>query len=284
MGKLTRFLQVLAEEPPFRLAAAAYVKRLSGNLRRQERWDTWSRPNYLTGVLRAADQAKIEGVPAISVFEFGVAGGNGLVALQEVAAAVERETGIRVSVFGFDLGHEQGLPAFSGDYRDHPDKWQTGDFPMNEPVLRARLTERTTLILGNVAETVPHFVETALVHPVGFVAIDVDLYSSARDALQIFTHPKRKMLLHVPMYFDDIQFFSSHKFAGELLAIDEVNRSNSGVVIDEWRGIHDRPFHERTWVRSMYVAHDLDAISKVDPTSSSATDRRVLTIDTPHFG
>ena len=94
----------LAEEPPFRLFVRAMVKRFAKTVRTKSRWDAVSRPHYLMGVLTAADQAAREGVHAISVIEFGVAGGNGLVALDRYAAAVERETGVRVAVYGFDTG------------------------------------------------------------------------------------------------------------------------------------------------------------------------------------
>jgi hypothetical protein len=51
-----------------------------------------------------------EKVSEISVFEFGVAGGNGLVALQNYAEIIEQQTGVKMRVFGFDTGH--GLTEF----------------------------------------------------------------------------------------------------------------------------------------------------------------------------
>lgn len=47
-------------------------------------------PQYLSGVLAAADLAKKCGINAIYVIEFGVARGNGLLALQDYAAMVEK--------------------------------------------------------------------------------------------------------------------------------------------------------------------------------------------------
>ena len=77
--------------------------------------------------------------------------------------------------------------------------------------------------------------------------------------------PGRRTLDHVPLYFDDTEHSISHRFAGELLAIDEFNRASEGVKIDRWRGLLDaRPFPEATFLRKMYMAHDLRAIgSKV---------------------
>lgn len=234
-------------------------------------WDISRRPNYLSGVLLAAEQARQQGIFEISVIEFGVAGGNGLVALQEAAADVERATGVQIKVYGFDNG-PQGLPEFIGDYRDHPDAWRAGDYPMDEARLRARLMDRTTLILGNVRDTVPEFVggQTA---PVGFVSVDVDLYSSTMQALKLFTLPGRKLLRRTIVYFDDVDLIISHRYAGELLAIDEFNKANESVKIDRLRGFQaGRPFPEKDYLKMMYVVHDLEAISKC----SSDRDRKPL--------
>ena len=78
-------------------------------MRTKALWDIGERPQYLLGVLSGADQARREGVDHISVIEFGVAGGNGLIALQRWARAVEEETGVRVDVYGFR--HRRGAAA-----------------------------------------------------------------------------------------------------------------------------------------------------------------------------
>jgi hypothetical protein len=225
-------------------------------------------------VLSAADQALREGILAISVAEFGVAGGNGLVALDRYAAAVERETGVKISVYGFDTGI--GIPQRYGDYRDHPDQWRPGDYSMDQQALRQRLSDRVTLVIGDVRETVPKFVSSAQHPPIGFVAVDVDLYSSTVDVLQIFALPGKRMLRRVAMYFDDIDFFFNHKFAGELLAIEEFNAANPSVKIDQWRGIRkDKVFPESPWLEKMFVAHDLSAIANVTLVRPPAADLRL---------
>ena len=111
------------------------------------------------------------------------------------------------------------------DFRDHPDGWRTGDYPMDVEGLRARLKPGTDPILADVAETVPRFVQNPR-FPVGFAGVDLDLYSSTRDALRLFTLPGRKMLPHTPMYFDDTLTAFNHQFAGELLAIEEFNNES----------------------------------------------------------
>ena len=108
----------------------------------------------------------------------------------------------------------------------------------------------------------PRFFDDRSVPPVGFVAFDLDLYSSTACALRILSMPNRRSLDHVPVYFDDVEHSVSHRRAGELLAIDEFNQSNIDVTIDRWRGIkNDRPFPEASFLQKMYMAHDLQAIS-----------------------
>lgn len=253
----------IAKEPPFRLLARAIVRHLPFSVQTKALWDAVARPNYLVGVLYAANQAKEEGVPEISVIEFGVAGGNGLVALQEYAAAVEKEMGVQISVWGFDTG--KGLSQLCGDYRDHPDRYLSGEYAMDEETLKQRLQPRTRLILGDVSKTVATFVSGLSYPPVGFISIDLDLYSSSKAALQILALPGKRMLRRVPLYFDDIDSSVHHRWAGELLAVQEFNDGNVSVKIDRWRDIeYDRPFPEHGWVKRMYMAHDLVALSSVN--------------------
>ena len=255
------WLKRLAMEPPFRLFVRALLKHVPVSVSTRAFWDISARPAYLMGVLYAARRALRENVREISVIEFGVAGGEGLLALEREAQAVEKALGVSIEVYGFDNG-PAGLPEFIGDHRDHPDKWKPGDFPMDEALLRSKLTPRTALVLGNVEETVPRFFDDPRVPPVGFIAFDLDLYSSTASALRVLSMPRSRSLDHVALYFDDTEHSISHHLAGELLAIDEFNQSHSHVTIDRWRGIrNDRPFPEASFLRKMYMAHNLDAIS-----------------------
>lgn len=249
----------LIEEPPFRLFTKAIIKRLPVSLQTKSRWDVVSRPHYLLGVLAAAEEARREGVDAFSVFEFGVAGGDGLLALEEYAGQVQAKTGICITVYGFDSG--EGLVEVLDDYRDHPDQWLPGDFPMDERKLRKKLKATTNLILGPISRTVPDVIPHIL-DPIGFVSVDVDTYSGTRDVLRMFAlGPK---LNRVMMYFDDIDLFYNHPLAGEPLAIDEFNATSKTMVIDIWRAAKKkRPFPEAPYLNRMFIAHDLEAISKV---------------------
>ena len=255
----------LLKEQPLRLFARKLLSMLPVSASTRGLWDISPRPHYLCGLLLAVQQALGEGVDAISAVEFGVAGGNGLVTLQAEAEAVERETGVQISVFGFDNG-PGGLPELIGDHRDHPDAWQPGDYPMDEAKLRARLAPRTTLVLGNVRETVPAFVRDGKAAPIGFISVDFDLYSSTVLALQILALPGHKQLRRTFIYFDDVEQVFTHRFAGELLAIEEFNNANATIKIDRLRGFNiDRPFPEKSYLQMMYVAHDLEAIASQRP-------------------
>ena len=256
---MNQLISRLAKEPLFRVFVQKILKIASRSVRTRALWDVSPRPHYLVGVLQAADEAKRWGIDEIAVAEFGVAGGNGLVELQICAEEVENATGIRITVYGFDSG--AGLPELCGDHRDHPDHWAPSDYVMDLERLKSRLTARTRLILGNVKETVSQYVSEQTL-PLGFAAMDLDLYSSTRDALSILTLPGKRILPRTYLYFDDIDLYYNHKYAGELLAIDEFNLDRTGVRIDKWRGIaHKRPFFEDRWLQRMYIAHDLETIS-----------------------
>lgn len=266
MGIISR----ISEESPFCLLTYFLVKRFATSIRTVDRRAAVDRPQYLAGVLAAADLAVQGNIPEISVIEFGVAGGNGLVALQSYAESVEAQTGVSIRVFGFDTG--DGLPELCGDFRDHPDQWRVSDYKMDVQKLKSRLNGRTSLVLGKIKDTVPRFVSEG--HPaVGFVACDVDLYSSAMDVFKLFSEPGKRMLRRVFMYFDDVDFQFNHRFAGELLAIEEFNQRNPLLKIDVWRGLKkDRVFRTQPWLDKMYVAHDLDAINKSSLARSPSSD------------
>jgi hypothetical protein len=255
----------LLSEPPFRLLPKLLL-RYTHHLRAQARWDACDRPHYLNGLLYAADQAKREDHDAIAAIEFGVAEGDGLLALQTHAAAVEGETGVRIHPYGFDSGG--GMPEGTGDYRDHPDIWQLGDYRMDVPALRAKLTERTTLVLGEVTKAV---LTQPIPEPLGFMAMDLDYYSSTAAALLLLIRPGQQRLRRVAMYFDDLSDHFNHRWAGEPLAIEEFNAVSEYVKIDRWHGLASgRPFPDAPWLEAMYLAHDLDAIGRARLTRGPA--------------
>ena len=89
---------------------AAYLK-----LNQDPRWA--KRPQYIWGVLQGAALGKVLGIERISVIEFGIAGGAGLIAMERAAELAEEMVGIEINVYGFDTGVGMPKPA---DYRDVP--------------------------------------------------------------------------------------------------------------------------------------------------------------------
>jgi hypothetical protein len=211
---------------------------------------------YVWGVLQGASLAKVLGYQRISVLEFGVAGGAGLLKLERIAELVEKLLDIRIEVYGFDTG--KGLPKPT-DYRDLPYMWIEGEFWMDEPALQGRL-RRAQLKLGDVETTVPEFLRTSFA-PVAFVSIDLDLYSATKYALALFNTEQSRLLPRVFCYFDDIMGYGCNDYTGERLAIHEFNaeqkmRKLSPIYGLKWF-VPAKQFNEM-WIECMYIAHIFD--------------------------
>jgi hypothetical protein len=226
-----------------------------GPLDLRVRYGIFSRPHYAYGVYTAAELAARLHIPAISVVEFGVAGGRGLVALEGIAKEVSRDLGINIAVYGFDTG--KGMPA-PVDYRDLPHVWEQGFYEMDEAALKASL-KQANLILGDVASTVPAFLRTPDLPPIGFVAFDLDYYSSTKAALRLFEGSPESHLPRAFCYFDDImwpEIACHNQYTGELCAIREFNAEHVNLKVTPIHMFsHTRP-HPAAWNEQMYVLHD----------------------------
>jgi hypothetical protein len=214
------------------------------------------RPNYTWSLLHVGGIARTLGLKRITAIEFGVAGGNGLVALEDAAEAVRQRLGVHVDVVGFD--HGIGLPAPT-DYRDAPYLMEAGQFAMDEPKLRARL-RNASLRLGLVRDTLPDFIASGPA-PIGFVSCDLDFYSSTMDSFQLFDASPEHFLPRVLCYFDDVLGYPWGDSNGERRAIIDFNREHEGRVIDHLPGLRfmtpPSQFNTR-WVEAMYLVHILD--------------------------
>src|SRR5262245_61720661 len=138
------------------------------------------RSHYMWGLLNGAYLGKVLGMTRISTIEFGVAGGNGLLYLEQAAAAASKAFGIEIDVYGFDTG--VGLPKPT-DYRDLPNLYQENAFAMEEAKLRQNL-KSANLILGPIKDTIRGFIASSPA-PVGFVSFDMDYYSSTMESFQL---------------------------------------------------------------------------------------------------
>ena len=253
--KIARALRFL--RTPSSAVQAVWKRKPVGSFDLRCRFDIFSRPAYAYGVQQGAYLASRLGLPAISVIEFGVAGGRGLLALEEIARLASRAYGVKIEVYGFDRA--VGLPKTS-DFRDLPYTWEEGFFEMDVDELRSRLTE-ASLVIGDIADTVPTFVDTHDPAPVAFVAIDLDYYSSTVDALRIFDVAESKVLPRVLCYFDDIvgeDHVLQNDLVGELSAIREFNLDRKETKILPVNGLSAKRVLPADWNDSMLAMHRFD--------------------------
>jgi len=212
-----------------------------------------ARSSYAWGVISGADLAKKLGINRISVIEFGVAGGSGLVALEKIASKVEEIYGISIDVYGFDTA--KGLPR-PKDYRDLPHLWNESDFRMDKEKLQKRL-KKAKLVLGDVKNTIPGFIKSNP-HPIAFMSFDVDMYSSTMDAFKLLEGKEDLFLPRVHCYFDDIMGFSFSEFNGERLAIDDFNKTHKMRKISGIYGLKYFINCDQKWTEQMYLFHIFD--------------------------
>ena len=218
--------------------------------------ETGARAEHVWGSLHGAYLARTLGIAAVSLIEFGVAGGDGLIALDTIGQTIESYLGIAAMAYGFDTA--RGLPA-PVDWRDCPNLFAPGDYPMDVERLRARL-QRAELVIGDVAETAQPFIESRPA-PVAFVSFDLDLHSSTVSALRLLEGDVDVLLPRVHCYFDDITGFTYADFNGERLAIHEFNERNGLRKISPFYGLsHYVPSRcaGDLWVEKMHLAHILD--------------------------
>jgi hypothetical protein len=137
---------------PLHLNLLSVFVGLFGTFRQKVACDLVLRHCHAFALLKAADQAKAHGLSGLSVIEFGVAAGAGLMNLTFLAKKVSSLTGLDIQVYGFDTG--KGMPPHR-DYRDHPDFYRGGDFPADLSARRTALPANGHLIVGELAVTVP---------------------------------------------------------------------------------------------------------------------------------
>jgi hypothetical protein len=196
------------------------------------------RPHYGYIVYNAARLAKKLNLTRISVLEFGVAGGRGLLNLEYHAREVEALVSIKIDLYGFDTG--EGLPR-PLDYRDLPYHWKEGFYKMDVESLRARLTT-AQLVLGNVAVTAKSFFSDHEPAPIGAVIHDFDFYSSTALALKMFDADEKYFLPRIYCYFDDT-------------AINEFNQTHEHKKLAVPYHLLARKAVE-SWHHQIFIYHD----------------------------
>ena len=242
---------------PLHLNLISFFVYLFGSYRHKIDFDLIVRQQFAYGILKSAEIAQSHKLNTVSILEFGVASGAGLLNMAKIAARVTKETNVSFKIYGFDTG--TGMPP-AKDYRDHPELYQEGDFEMNTDKLKNSLPENTTLILGEVGDTVTDFLsKLSEQEPIGFVSIDVDYYHSTKDALKVFCGSPEKYLPVTTVYLDDIRSWTHNSYCGELLAVNEFNCENEFRKIEHHRFFENyRIFTRAKWIKHVYQLHVLD--------------------------
>ncbi len=202
-------------------------------------------PHYGYCLYNGAMLAKKLGYSGISVLEFGVAGGRGLLNLEYHAKHIRELLSLTIDIYGFDTG--EGLPE-PLDYRDLPYLWKKSDYKMDVQKLSGRL-KTAKLVLGDVRETAQTFLEKHKPHPIAAIMFDLDFYSSTAAALRMLESDEKYFLPRLFCYFDDVtgnEVSLYNDYTGERLAINEFNQKHTKKkfaqadyllnrkVVDDW--------------------------------------------------
>ncbi|MDR3538133.1 MAG: hypothetical protein P4L71_16690 [Acetobacteraceae bacterium] len=249
------FIERLTE--PLHLNLIACGVLLFGKLRHRIAFDLVVRQQFAFPILYAAEQAAARNIRRISIVEFGVASGSGLLNMCTIAADVMRATGVEIEVYGFDSTTGMPTPI---DHRDHPEHWQEGDFPMDVDRLQQALPPFAHLLIGDVESTIPAFLATLSPEaPLAFVSLDLDYYSSTKKALEAFKGPPGLYMPSVVVYLDDIVEDSTNPWCGENLAIREFNEETELRKIAPFPLLRTkRIFKNARWIDQIYLLQVLD--------------------------
>lgn len=236
------------------VAVRQVIRRFSiGSLDFRLAMQALDRPQYAFGVKQAIYLASRLKLRRVSVIEFGVATGGGLLALQAYAAELGKRAGVEVEVYGFDRGF--GLPEPS-DYRDLGYVWKRGAYRMDVDRLQAQL-KSAKLLLGDVRETMPEFLRTEHA-PIGFISFDLDYYSSTVAAFEVFAGADHTVLPRVVCYFDDV-ISNEHQLhcdqVGELLAIREFNQNQNGQTLAPIGVLNANLLFPAPWTQQIWIYH-----------------------------
>lgn len=222
----------------------------------REMADDGLRKPYAWGMLQAAALGAALGHKRISAVEFGVAGGNGLVAMEAIAERIESQIDVVFDIHGFDSG--AGLPPPT-DHRDVPNLCSPGLYAMDQALLRSRL-RRAKLVIGDIKDTIGEFLASRPA-PLAFIACDFVLYSSTAHGLRILEADESLLLPRVHSYFDDVLGFTYGDDNGERLAIHEFNAAHAKRKLSPIYGLKyyvPPELSHEMWVDKFWIGHVYD--------------------------
>lgn len=201
-----------------RYANASYDRQIMAGL--------VERPFYGYCMYAGAQLARQLDHDAISVLEFGVGDGSGLRNIERHAERIEDELGTSFDVYGFDTG--EGPPA-PESYKDMPFAYEK-DFTAEayEGYAVSEWDSRATLVLGDVRDTVPRFFDEHDPPPVGCAFFDMNVYTSTRAGLELFTAAPENLMPRIMCHFDtvvsnEVLRAFNNDYVGENAAIHEFN-------------------------------------------------------------
>ncbi len=222
------------------------------------KYDALLYPAYAYGMYCAALQAKSLGLKKISAIEFGVATGNGLIAMESHATEIYNSTGIEFEIYGFDTG--EGLPKPT-DYKDQSYFWSETSYTMNQKKLEDNLSF-SNLVIGEIKSTIQKFMKDSLTYPIGFIAFDLDYYSSTLESFKIFKISDNLLLPRVECYMDDIsstELLVASEGTGVLKAISDFNQSEEKQKkIFKKEGVSHLRSIPSSWNEKAYVFHSFN--------------------------
>lgn len=249
---LKKIRDLILDPYPLRTIAKQFIKKF-GSYQQRIKIGAVNRPDYGYCVYNAAVLAKKLKYKRISVLEFGVAKGNGLLNLEYHATEAAKLFGVEIEIYGFDTG--EGLPE-PLDYRDLPYHWKKGFYKMDVPALQAKL-KKAKLVLGDVKDTSMDFFEKYNPAPIAAIAYDLDFYSSTVIALKMLEAGEKYYLPRIFCYFDDVigtEIELYNDFIGERLAINEFNLAHTDIKL----GL---PYHflenkvTQPWFNKIWIGH-----------------------------
>lgn len=236
-------LRVIGFEKPLRVAFLKYL---------QVKFKTF-KPHYETILLESCKEAKKLGIDKVSVLELGVAGGNGIIALEKYKKLIEKHLDIEINIYGFDTG--EGMPA-TDLKEDLPFVFKQGQFKINKEIVSSKL--KSKIFYGDIKDTINDFINSKP-NKISCIFFDLDYYSSTKAFMDQIVNLKSYFLPRIFCYFDDIHLPEKYisDVNGVLLAIKEFNSSNKGFKFGT-NVDHILDFKFPLAKSSIYMLHNFD--------------------------
>ena len=211
------------------------------------------RPHYALGLIKACTLAKQLKLRKIYALELGCAGGSGIQDLLYLSRKLYRLTGVEIIVKGIDLGSGLCKPE---SFRDLPYMWDEGFYKCDFAKLEALGLDKY-ISFGDVSPALSELLDEPSLGEearIGFLAFDMDYYSSTKKALDIISlSQKMKFLPRTPVYFDDTLMTS--RDTGELRAVYDFNEQSDSFKI--YPNELEPEFLSLKWRNWIYLAKKL---------------------------